>query len=342
MGENPIAAAINGRSEIGLAALAITACDVVVYTPVAFMSGSVGQLFRQYGLTVTAATIFSMLMSFTLTPMLASRWLGHSEKVGRFRRLRAFGDRWDRGFARMSEFLANVLPLTLRFRWLVLALSAGLAVLVASLIPLHVLGTEYAPAEDDNEFELNLQLPPGTSLATTDQAGRQMEGYVQQMPEVAYYFTTVSTPGGSGGGFRGGASSVQIQAVAVDKSQRKRTVFQLLDALRAQARNIAGASFSGGVNSPLPGGGGGSGIAVTLGGPDLTTVTQLATNVQNAIQTVPGVADVRNSNLSTVPQLNIQLDSERMAGARTDQSSRRSGVVDGDWRQHGDRVSAAR
>ena len=86
-----------------------------------------------------------------------------------------------------------------------------------------------------------------------------------------------------------------------------------MDALRAQARNIAGALFSGGVNSPLPGGGGGGGIAVTLGGPDLNTVTQLATDVQNAIQPVPGVADVRNSNLSTVPQLNIQLDSERMA-----------------------------
>src|SRR5262249_27754003 len=155
--------------------------------PVAFMSGSVGQLFRQYGLTVVAATIFSMLISFTLTPMLASRWLGHDTGPGRFGFLRGFGEAWDRGFARLAGFFANLVPITLRLRGLVFALCALLVVGVVALIPLHLLGTEYAPAEDDNEFEVNLQLPPGTSLATTDQAARQMEGFVQQMPEAAYY-----------------------------------------------------------------------------------------------------------------------------------------------------------
>src|SRR5690349_10353954 len=152
-------------------------------------------------------------------------------------------------------------------RWLVLLVGLGLVVVTASLIPLRVIGTEYAPAEDDNEFELSLQLPPGTSLATTDEAGRQMEAYVSQLPEVKYYFTTVSIPGGAGGGFRGGASTVNIQATTVDKNQRKRSVFDLLNVLRAQSRNIAGASFSGNVSSPLPGGGGGFGIQMTLSGP---------------------------------------------------------------------------
>src|SRR5579859_2789675 len=312
LGENPIAAALTGRNEIGLAALAITACDVVVYTPVAFMSGSVGQLFRQYGLTVTAATIFSMLMSFTLTPMLASRWLRHSQSPGRFERLARFGQAWDRGFTRVSAFFSNSVPVTLRMRWLVLLFGAGLFVVAAALIPLRIIGTEYAPAEDDNEFELSLQMPPGTSLSATDDAARQMEGYVQQMPEVKYYFTTVSIPGGSGGGFRGGASTVNIQATTVDKNQRKRTVFDLLNALRAQTRNIAGASFSGNVTSPLPGGGGGFGIQITLSGPDLNTVNDLANNAQSALLQVPGVQDIRNSQLAQVPQLNIQLDSQRM------------------------------
>ncbi|MBV9582684.1 MAG: efflux RND transporter permease subunit, partial [Chloroflexi bacterium] len=132
LGESPISAALTGRSEIGMAALAITACDVVVYTPVAFMSGSIGQLFRQYGLTVTAATIFSMLMSFTLTPMLASRWLGHSDKPSRFRRLTAFGQAWDRGFARVSKFFANSVAVTLRVRWLVLLFATGLVAITFS------------------------------------------------------------------------------------------------------------------------------------------------------------------------------------------------------------------
>jgi hydrophobic/amphiphilic exporter-1 (mainly G- bacteria), HAE1 family len=314
LGESPWAAALNGRSEIGMAALAITAADVVVYTPIAFMSGSIGQLFRQYGLTVVAATVFSMLMSFTLTPMLASRWLRHSEGPARFPKLKAIGDRWDRGFDRVGGFFARSVPMTVGQRWPVLLVGLLLIIAAAAMIPLHVLGTEYAPAEDDNTFSINMQLPPGTSLTATNQAAQQMEAIIQKLPEVRYYFTTASVPGG-GAGFRGGASSVSIQVQTVDKSQRKRSVFDLLNYLRGQARQIPGASFSGGVSSPLPGGGGGGGgsISVQLGGPDLSTVNQLASDAQRALQSVPGVADVRTSNLATVPQINIQLDGQRMA-----------------------------
>ena len=124
LGENPIAAALNGRSEIGLAALAITACDVVVYTPVAFMSGGRAALpavrldgHRRddlFDADIVHADADAGVALAAVTP----------KSAGRFRRLRAFGERWDRGFARMSEFFAQVLPLTLRFRWLVLALAA--------------------------------------------------------------------------------------------------------------------------------------------------------------------------------------------------------------------------
>src|SRR5207253_4567885 len=157
------------------AALAITAADVVVYTPIAFMSGSIGQLFRQYGLTVVAATIFSMLMSFTLTPMLASRWLRHAERSGKLTRVQALGEAWDRGFLRVSHFFAATVPFTLRMRWVVLLIGSALVIGAAALVPLHVLGVEYAPAEDDNTFEVSLSLPPGTSLDATNQAAQQLE-----------------------------------------------------------------------------------------------------------------------------------------------------------------------
>jgi hydrophobic/amphiphilic exporter-1 (mainly G- bacteria), HAE1 family len=313
LGESPWQAALNGRSEIGMAAIAITMADIVVYTPIAFMSGSIGQLFRQYGLTVVAATLFSMLMSFTLTPMLASRWLRHGGPP-RFKRLSAIGDKWDRGFEKIGEFFAQSVPWTVRTRWVVLLASLVLVVAAAMMIPLHLLGTEYAPAEDDNSFSVNLQLPPGTSLQATDQAARQMEGYIQALPEVQYYFTSVSIPGG--GGFnRGGASSVSIDVQTIPKDQRKRTVFELINALRGQARRIAGANFNGGVSSPLPGGGGGGAgsINVSISGPDLDQVTQLSQQAQQTLLSVPGVQDVRNSNLNSVPELDISLDRVRMA-----------------------------
>ena len=111
LGESPWQAALNGRSEIGMAAIAITMADVVVYTPIAFMSGSIGQLFRQYGLTVVAATLFSLLMSFTLTPMLASRWLRHGGGPTRFQRLaRAWAIGGIAASSKLGDFFARSVP----------------------------------------------------------------------------------------------------------------------------------------------------------------------------------------------------------------------------------------
>lgn len=314
LGEHPWRAALVGRSEIGMAAVAITMADVVVYTPIAFMTGSIGQLFRQYGLTVVAATLLSMLMSFTLTPMLASRWLSHSEGPGRFSILHPFAVWWDRGFEKVGHFFAGTVPYALRGRWLVLLLATGMVAGAGAMIPLHILGTEYAPAEDDNSFETTLSLPPGTSLEETNRAAQQLEGYIKAMPEVTYYFTSVSVPGGGGFG-RGGASTVNVRLQTVDKNDRQRSVFDLINVLRGQSRQIPGANFGGGVNSPLPGGGGGGGggIFMQITGPDLNGVNQLAGDAQDTLQAVPGISDVRSSNLTTVPEVDIHLNSQVMA-----------------------------
>src|SRR6185437_3278488 len=96
----------------------LTMAEVVVYTPIAFVSGVLGQLFRQYGLTVVAATLFSLLISFTLTPMLASRWLQHKEKTGR-NPLERFGLWWDEHFEMLGRFVGRTVPWAIRARWLV-------------------------------------------------------------------------------------------------------------------------------------------------------------------------------------------------------------------------------
>ena len=129
LGENPMQAAMNGRNEIGMAAIAITLADIVVYTPIAFVSGTLGQLFRQYGLTIVVATLFSLLISFTLTPMLASRWLRHEKDVKG--PLGRFGRWWDKHFERLARGVGRTVPLAIRGRWVVLLLSV---VLVAGVV----------------------------------------------------------------------------------------------------------------------------------------------------------------------------------------------------------------
>jgi hydrophobic/amphiphilic exporter-1 (mainly G- bacteria), HAE1 family len=313
MGENPQNAAITGRGEIGMAAIAITMADVVVYTPLAFVSGVLGQLFRQYGLTVVAATLFSLLISFTLTPMLASRWLTHSQKVGTSPWSR-FGVWWDEHFEQLSRFVARTVPWAIRTRWLVLLLCLGLVVGSFAMVPLGVIGSEYAPQEDDNSFSVSLSAPPGTSLDGIDGPAKQMEAYLQSLPETQYVFTSVQTSGGFG---RGGArASMDVQVVP--KNQRSRSIFDMITDIRAYGRRIPGVQTSANVQSPLGGGGGfgGGGTAsvnVQLAGPDLATLNQISDQVIAELRTIPGMADVQNSSNQGNPELHIQLDRARMA-----------------------------
>jgi HAE1 family hydrophobic/amphiphilic exporter-1 len=316
LGENPHQAALTGRGEIGMAAIAITLADVVVYLPIAFVSGILGQLFRQYGLTIVAATLFSLLISFTLTPMLASRWLQHDgEGTGPVAR---FGRWWDDRFDRLGRAVGRTVPVAIRMRWLVLVVSAAMVAGAVWMVPAGLIGSEYAPQEDDNNFSVNLQTPPGTALTATDSAARQMEAALQQIPEVQYVFTSVSSgAGGFGfGGRGGGRASFAVQVVP--KAQRTRSVFDIMDQVRAVGRRIPGATVNADVQSPLGGGGGFGGggtnsVNMQIAGPDLDTLNQVSDQVIATLSTVDGLTDVRNTSNTGTPELHIQLDRARMA-----------------------------
>lgn len=116
MGEDPETAAINGRMEIGLAAVSITMVDVVIFIPVALMGGITGEFFRPFALTVASATLFSLFVSFTLTPMLASRWYRKGENI---EDKRGFGKWFDAAFHRFARGYTNLLDKALKRRWLV-------------------------------------------------------------------------------------------------------------------------------------------------------------------------------------------------------------------------------
>jgi len=317
LGENPHQAALTGRGEIGMAAIAITMADVVVYTPLAFISGILGQLFRQYGLTVVAATLFSLLISFTLTPMLASRWLRLSEAQQASRSPGArFGRWWDDHFEALGRMVGRTVPYAIRGRWLIVLVSLAMVAGAVSLVPLGFIGSEYAPQEDDNMFSVNLNSPPGTSLDAIDAASKQMEAVLTAMPEVQYVFNQVS--GGGGGGFGRGGARASLDVQVYPKSQRSRSVFEILDAARAAGKRIPGVQVSGNVPSPLGGGGGFGGggtasVSVQLAGPDLPTLNQVGDQVIATMSTIPGIVDVQNSSNAGNPELQVKLDRGRMA-----------------------------
>lgn len=317
LGENPFTAAMNGRGEIGLAAIAITLADVVVYTPIAFVSGVLGQLFRQYGLTIVAATLFSLLISFTLTPMLASRWLRHDDKKSSSP-LARFGRWWDFHFERLGHAVASTVPTAVRLRWLVMLGSVILVAGAVAMVPLGLIPSEYAPEEDDNNFNVNMSTPPGTPLDVSNRAALQLEGALMNIPEVQYVFTSVSGGGGGFGPGGGGGGRASFAVQVLPKQQRERTVFQIMDEVRTIGRGIPGVNVNAGIQSPLGGGGGFGGggttsINLQLAGPNLDTLTQVSEQVQVALSTVPNLTDIRNTSEQGTPELHIILDRARMA-----------------------------
>jgi HAE1 family hydrophobic/amphiphilic exporter-1 len=306
-GELPRDAALNGRSEIGLAAIAITLTDVVVFVPIAFMGGIVGQFFRQFGLTVATVTLFSLFVSFTLTPMLASRWftrrqVGEEDRGGVmnriFRRLDAFYDGLDLRYR-------GVLAWALDHRWAVVAL--GLAALLIVLPLGGLLGFEFMPSLDQGQFAVQIETPAGTNLVTTNRAVAQVEDLLAKLPEVEALFTTVGTTAGtvSFGAASQGANTANIQVSLVDKNLRRRSDRQIITALRRATRDIPGAkvTFQTGTFGP-----GGAAVQIELLGNDFIVLNRAAAQVAARVRQVPGTVDVDTSWRVGRPELQVEVD----------------------------------
>jgi multidrug efflux pump subunit AcrB len=162
-GEDPVTAAQRGTSEIGLAVMATTFTILAVFLPVGFMTGIVGQFFKSFALTIAFAVFMSLLIAFTLDPMLSSRFVRYVPPEERTRtRMGRILEKWGAFYDRVDQKYHTVLGWAVRRPWAVVALAV--IVFVGSLSTLGVMGTEFVPAEDRGEFVVNIEAPPGTSF----------------------------------------------------------------------------------------------------------------------------------------------------------------------------------
>ena len=307
MGEAPREAAEQGRTEIGMAAVAITLCDAAVFMPIAFMEGMTGQYFRQFGLTIVFAGAFSLFVSFTLTPMLASRFYrqGYQPPVGRL------WQRLDNLEQQAVEGYEQLLRWSLGHRKKLLLTILAVFVGVLALVPLGAVGTEYMPQTDESSFTINIQAPVGSSAEETNKVARQLETKLAEIPEVKYYMTQA---GGST------AYEGRIKVQLVDRTERSRTVWQVANEVRrfadtiptAQVRvsetqtNVAGISGGGARN-------GGGALQIELRGNHPDELNAAAEKVMAILRTeVKGVTDVNSTYVEGMPELQLRVDREKL------------------------------
>lgn len=331
MGKTSKEAAHDGRGEIALAGLSITMVDVIVYLPIAFTSGIVGQFFQAYGITIASVGLISLFASFTLAPLLAAYLLKARQEdedesprgVARYFTWltgpigwvwRRFVAAWEAGFVALSNAYARLVALTLRNVFTQL-LTFGLAValLIVTAVTLGPrIGFEFIPTEDNGRITISVQMPPGTELGRTDQVARQIEQTIlTEVPETVNILTRVGSGGGGlFGGGGGDTSGAQISLTVVNKNDRERGAQQIVNELRPLVSDIPDAlvTLSAGVGF----GPGGSPIQVQVSGPEQEVLIDLADQIAEIMRDTPGTVDVVNNDAARSPELRIELDRERL------------------------------
>jgi HAE1 family hydrophobic/amphiphilic exporter-1 len=318
LGKPSFLAAIDGRGEIGLAALTITFVDVVVYVPIAAMvAGVPAQFLRPFALTIATATLASLLVSFTLTPLLASRWLGKEPSPsGRGGSpLARFGRVWDAGFSFLERKYRGLLRRSLPHRWLVIAAGLASFGFGIALWALGLIGSDFFPSGDQSEIDITLTMPSSTSLEATNQAALQLERLLRNYPEVRGIYSVVGQTGGFAGIDGTGANQAQITTLLVSPHDRHRSSAEIGNELRTVlGQSLPAAKIQIGLPNAFGFGGfGGQPVQVQVLGTDPQTLDQVAMQVEQAVRQVPGAASVRSSNENVQTQIRARIDWNRAA-----------------------------
>ncbi|MDZ7292391.1 MAG: efflux RND transporter permease subunit [candidate division KSB1 bacterium] len=310
-GEDQKTAALKGRSEIGFAAIAITLVDVVVFLPIALIGGIVGIIFREFGLTIVVSTLLSLFVSFTLTPMLASKWSRAGRTTLRARWLHFLVEKFEVFQQNLNERYRRLLAWSLDHRKTILLVSFGLLIVSLALVPLGLIGTEFMSEPDRGEFAVNLEMPIGTALDLTDAATQRVENIMASMPEVTRYLATVGKAQNEWSSAQR-PNVAQISVTLKEKRQRQRSTAEVMNDIARQAAALPGLTvrmspismFGAAQESPLQ---------IEVKGPDLEALAAVADKIAAIMAQVPGTRDVKSSWEEGQPEIQISVDRDRAA-----------------------------
>ncbi len=305
-GEDHDTAARHGTAEIGFAVLSTSMSIVCVFVPVAFMGGIVGRFFYQFGIVVAFAVIVSLFVSFTLDPMLSSRWYdpqaeGSEPKTPFGRWLRRFND----GFEGIGRRYRGVINWALGHRWQTMVIAAVAFVSAIAMVAVGLVGGEFMPRSDDEQTSVSFETPVGSSLDYTRQKGLEIAAYLKSRPEVAYTYLTV---GGTSHNNEVNRGDVFVKLIPrhdrkLSQQQFETDIRKVLPRFQgAQARVLQVGSFG----SQAP-------IVVNLNGPELGKLQQLSDQAIERIKDVPGLVELKSSLSGRKPEWIVDVNRDLAA-----------------------------
>lgn len=306
-GMDGLTASIIGTKEIALAVLATSLSLIVIFVPIGFMGGIVGRFFSSFGLTVAFAIAMSLFVSFTLTPMLCSRFLklegeGHGHAASKS------GLIW-----RIVEgSYVALLGWSLRHKFIIILLTIAV---IASTYPIGgIMGFALIPRDDQSEFEISITTPEGYTLQRTDEIVRDLEAKLRKLPEIQNIFSTVGVTNtsravkGQGDVTR---ASIYVRMTELEERKSETTQFDL----QAEARNILldYPDLRSGVNdvSAFQGGRRAQTFQINIGGPDINQLEKYATDLMNTLKEQGGMTDLDTTLALRKPEFQVSIDREK-------------------------------
>jgi hydrophobic/amphiphilic exporter-1 (mainly G- bacteria), HAE1 family len=291
MGKDHYSAARQGTDEIGLAVLATTFSIVAVFVPIAFMSGIIGKFFFPFGITVTAAVLVSLFVSFTLDPMLSAVWRDPPEGA---RGVPVVGPVL-RAFSRLLDYAHEVYDQLLRkaLEYRKTTVAIAIATFAASIPVANIVGTEMMPEADESFTSLRLTLPVGSSIEYADERVRRVEDALREFREIEAIDTTVGTDQGK--------NTARINLKLVPRSDRPRTQKELEQAIRKRLAAVPGIELRVGWGGP---------IYVALLGNDDAAMQRVIEDFRRRVSEIRGITDIEVSLKEGTPALSVRLKPE--------------------------------
>ncbi|MFW5629130.1 MAG: efflux RND transporter permease subunit [Candidatus Cloacimonadaceae bacterium] len=302
LGSDSKKAAFTGTSEITVAVLASTLTNIAVFLPVAQMQSMVGGILKEFALTVAFATIFSLISSFTIVPMLASIILPEERKVGKFgQRFDKWFESFGRGYQRMMSFVLRSKATSFG----VLLLSVFM--LIGSFFLVPGLGFELMPAMDQGSVNISIELPEGTNLEETAKVVKTVNDKVVKYPEVAHVVSSIGSSGMMSQGTNMGGSDIEL----IDAKLRKRNTLEMVNVITQDLADIPNAliKVSGTTDMAM----GGSGVNFYLQGQDQEVLEELKFDVMDRIRDIPGLLNLDTSSRPGTTELTLYPKREKLA-----------------------------
>jgi HAE1 family hydrophobic/amphiphilic exporter-1 len=310
-------AAIEGTREIGPAVMATTLSLLAVFLPVGFMGGIVGRFMSSFGLTSSFAIAVSLLVSFTLTPMLAARLIKRSNDaeegpIERRTEPADHGSKQSRFYRPVERTYTRLLTWSMAHRWVIVI---SCLIVIISIVPLFMfVGKNFLPVDDQSQFEINVRAPEGSTLAATSSLAERISADLRKLPGVSDTLTTI------GGGAQ---EQVNVASIYVKlQTLEERSVSQSDLMVRARSEVLAKylKEFPGQLRTSVQqvaaiSGGGfrNADIQYVIGGPDLEKLTKYSDALLQKMKTIPDVVDADSSLVTGKPELRVVIDRARAA-----------------------------